>query len=133
MRGLISILLIFIVGVQTVYQGLVYTYYLIDKDFIATNLCENKAVSNSTCAGKCHLRNLMQGGEQIENTTEQKIPVEQFLDLKLPIVFLEHIDFSLTSLWQTNLPSLERGESLDWYRFRYLYQAIFEWLDPPKF
>lgn len=133
MRGLIFIVLLFIFGVQTVYQGLAYAYYLLDKDFIATNLCEDKAEPNSTCAGKCHLRSLIQGGEQLEKPVHQKIPVEQFLDLKLPIVFLEYIDFSLTYSWQAIIPSLERREGLDWYRFRYQYQAIFEWLDPPKF
>jgi len=133
MRGLISILLIVIVGVQTVYQGLVYAYYLIDKDFIATNLCENKALPNSTCAGKCHLRDLMQGGEKIETSSHQKTPVEQFLELKLPIVFLESIDLYLTSIQQACVPSLAIGEWIDRYRFRYQYQAVFKWLDPPQF
>jgi hypothetical protein len=51
----VTILLIFIVAVQTFSKCLVILGYEINKDYITKNLCVNRAKPCSCCKGKCFL------------------------------------------------------------------------------
>jgi hypothetical protein len=51
----VTILLILLIGLQTFSKWCVILEYQVNKDFIAKNLCINRAKPASCCAGKCYL------------------------------------------------------------------------------
>lgn len=70
LRALVSILFVVAVLFQSSVRTFVAVGYYVNKQFIAANLCENKAIANMHCNGKCYLK------KQLNNATEkeQSIP-----------------------------------------------------------
>lgn len=70
MKALVSILFAVAVLFQSSVRTFVAVGYYLNKQFIAANLCENKANANMHCNGKCYLK------KQLNKATEkeQSIP-----------------------------------------------------------
>lgn len=54
---------------QALGKFIVYTDYLINKDYIAKNLCINKVKPKLKCNGKCHLAKQLKKQDEKENSS----------------------------------------------------------------
>lgn len=68
MRKFTAILLAYLFLFQSAGKLIVIINYSINKVYISTNLCENKAKPALKCNGKCHLRKQLQKEDKKENT-----------------------------------------------------------------
>jgi len=62
--------------------------YQMNKDFIAKNLCEKKAIKRNSCQGKCHLKKQMAKAAETEkksNTSEKSSLEKQILSNRLVV------------------------------------------------
>lgn len=130
MLRLIAILWVLLIGVQTVHQGLIYAYYIANKDFIAQTHCENKSKPELKCDGKCHLRKVLSVSKK-EPIQEQQPFLPSFEELKNPFLFFQPINkASLGATWDfigyINPPALFE------YLFIYAYKPVFKALRPPQ-
>lgn len=129
MNRLLALLLIIIIGVQTIHQGLIYTYFTLSKDYIVQNLCENKKTPALKCNGKCHLREVLASAKKekhseqapVPNLDEIKVPLLFFQDLRSPINFIDPSEFIR-----------EQGRAIFYYTFQYTHQVIITILQPPQ-
>lgn len=53
-------------------------YYTLNKAYIVSNVCVNRFVENSTCQGKCYLKDKLENAE--DSMPGSKIPMEQTTD-----------------------------------------------------
>ena len=72
MKKISTILLLFIILLQTFSAVLVRADYLFNKDFIASVLCINKAKKDNSCKGKCYLAKKLGEQKQDEESPRQK-------------------------------------------------------------
>ena len=63
-----------LVGVmlQTCSKQLIYTNYMVNKEFIASVLCVNKSVPAKNCQGKCHLKKQLDKDSEKQEGSDQK-------------------------------------------------------------
>ena len=71
MRSFIALLLASAFLFQSTSKLFIVAHYALNKDFIAKNLCENKAKPQMHCNGKCHLKKQLQK----EDKKEGSVPV----------------------------------------------------------
>ena len=77
---------------QTFYSGVILTNYMVNKDFIAKNLCENRDKPMMHCNGKCHLRKQLAEQQKKENAPVQSLKEKlelQFFSKTTPLIFTE--------------------------------------------
>ena len=97
--------------------------YVLNYDYIATELCENKEIVELECNGKCYLmKSLAEAAEkesqQSKDQTSKKAEV--------PLLFLEEIETE-------SQVSFEKPEvkTTDLYRNQYSNLFIFDFFHPP--
>lgn len=73
LRSFIAIVLASVFLLQSASKLLVIANYELNKEYIAKNLCENKAKPKSTCNGKCQLKKQLQK----EDKKEKEAPASQ--------------------------------------------------------
>lgn len=129
MRQLLALLFIIIVGVQTVHQGLIYTYYTLNKAYITQHFCENKATPALECNGKCHLKEVLSIASK-EKKTEQA-PLSNLEELKAPILFFQALKEPNTIAYKLEQTPAQ-SKAVFRYSFQYSYQAIQRILQPPQ-
>jgi len=87
MRKALVFALIAIIAVSTLYKGLLVGYYVLNKEYIAANLCENRDTPALKCDGKCYLkRNLRVENNPTETKKERNL--NDFLQNASKSVFL---------------------------------------------
>lgn len=59
----VTILLILLIGLQTFSKWCLIVEYQVNKEFIAKNLCVNRAKPSSCCQGKCYLKKKLANDE----------------------------------------------------------------------
>ncbi len=94
--------------------------YLVNKDFIAQNYCENKARPELHCEGKCHLKKQL-------NKEEKSEKANLVLKQKVELGWLEQMpSFGLLSFWTV----LETPA----YAYHFDYEFVLEILEdqPPE-
>lgn len=129
MRQLVALLFIIIIGVQTIHQGLIYTYYTLNKAYIVEHLCENKARPKLKCNGKCHLKEVLSIATK-EQKSEQA-PIPNLEEIKVPILFFE-------ALKKPNRITYKRegitsqSKAFFAYSFQYSCQTIRTIFQPPQ-
>ncbi|HVU54804.1 MAG TPA: hypothetical protein VHD83_07105 [Puia sp.] len=64
----VTIVLVLLMAVQTFSKWCLILEYQVNKDFIAKNLCINRAKPNSCCQGKCYLTKKMAADESDQQT-----------------------------------------------------------------
>jgi hypothetical protein len=77
---------------QTFYSGVILTSYMVNKDFIAKNLCENRDKPMMHCNGKCHLRKQLAEQQKKEDAPVQSLKEKlelQFFSKTTPLIFTE--------------------------------------------
>lgn len=79
--ALLAVLLIKMMAIP-----LVCLQYQLNKDFIAANLCENKAKPQMQCEGKCHLKKQIEKNSDTPNPSGEKSNVK----ISLSEFFLEN-------------------------------------------
>lgn len=99
MARIVSILLLGIFTLSytafSVRHSLPYLHYNLNKEYVAKNLCVNKDLPESTCQGKCYLKDQLKKSVTQENGTESSqnnLQFEIFLeeyhskDLSAPVL-----------------------------------------------
>ena len=69
MKSLSAILLLFMLGLSLSLRMVVILTWQINQNYIAQNLCENRADARSCCKGKCQLRKQL---SKIDTDTDSK-------------------------------------------------------------
>lgn len=129
MRQLLALLFIIIIGVQTVHQGLIYTYFTLNKAYIVQNICENKASPELKCNGKCHLKEVLSIATK-EKKSEQA-PVPNLEEIKVPVLFFQNLEqpFKAITIFKG---IATQSKAVFQYSFWYAHQAIIAILQPPQ-
>ena len=70
---IIIIALCLVVMAQSFQRTWIVTSWKVNRNYIAANLCENKAVKTSKCAGACYLKKQLKAQEQ----KEQSLPISE--------------------------------------------------------
>lgn len=129
MRQLVALLFIIIIGVQSVHQGLIYTYYTLNKPYIVQNFCENKAAPALKCDGKCHLKEILSIATKEKHSEQGPIPTLE--EIKAPILFFQALKEPavITNRFEQ---VAAQSKAVFKYSFQYSYQAIQSILQPPQ-
>lgn len=96
MRGIVAVLLIFVMLMQTFSKTIIFTSFKINQDYIARNLCENRDKPEKECCGKCLLRKQMQKDEQKQDS---RLPSSQKNFDELVWMSETHVSDHLTSFF----------------------------------
>lgn len=123
MKKLVTLLLVFIVLLQSSTKMAIVAYYQINKDFISSTLCENKAKPMMHCDGKCYLKKKIKAQE----SNESKLPgfLKQMPEVSL---FMSLFELSLpTPKWQ-----LVAMVFANHYSFTYFSTSQGSIFQPPK-
>jgi hypothetical protein len=88
---ILTVVLLLGVLLQTWSKQLIYTDYLVNKDFITKVLCINKDEPQKHCEGKCHLKKQLDQDSRKQGGNEQKSKTAQ------EVLFLctQHDDFEM--------------------------------------
>lgn len=84
MSRILSILLIGLYALTLSQAYMPHIDYWMNKDFIASELCENQDKPELKCDGKCHLKKEIQQSEQEQNDSQQ-ISVRLMVEFFQPI------------------------------------------------
>lgn len=112
----ITILLIVTIAIHTFSKWIVILEYEINKDYIARNLCINRAKPSCCCKGKCFLQKKLAADEDQQQPVgksahPEDTQVELFLhkliqiDFRLPVLIIRHNLFYLNGKSQEFTPS----------------------------
>ena len=89
MRSFIAILLASAFLFQSTSKLFIVAHYALNKDFIAKNLCENKAKPQMHCNGKCHLKKQLQKEDKKEGSvpvsSKEKYEIQLFSERQSPL------------------------------------------------
>lgn len=77
MKKLVTISLLFCILLSSLGQSVILVHYLINKNYYATVLCENKAKPKMNCHGKCHIMKEMKEQEKREQSPTAPIKEKQ--------------------------------------------------------
>jgi hypothetical protein len=78
LHSIIAFVVISAFVMQALGKFIIYTNYIINKEYIANNLCVNKSKPILKCNGKCHLAKQLKKQDQKENkssSSKEKIEV----------------------------------------------------------
>lgn len=126
----LAILWIVLISVQSFYQGLIYTYYVLNKDYIVAQLCENKTKPELRCDGKCHLKKVLQVSKKT-STSESQPFLPSLEEIKPPVLFYEQFAFHLLDAATHVMDNLYK-DALFEYAFNYQYMPVFTAFQPPR-
>lgn len=73
MKRFLPIILIFLILAQSVGKLVLLSHYLLNKESITLNYCENKSKPKLHCNGKCHLKKQLKEQEKQEGSTKNNI------------------------------------------------------------
>ncbi len=116
-----SLLLAFLVLVNTLFVALTYTYYYLDQSDFIQQFCVNKDKPELKCNGKCHLKKVTKENNSTENPSSKKIIVKELL------FFLENLSQFELSIVKNNWSSVQIEYS---NLYKYLHQ--YQFYHPPK-
>lgn len=115
LRYLFTILLIITVAIQTFSKWMVIAAFEINKDYIAKNLCINRAKPSNCCKGKCFLKKKLDGDEDSPQSSGKILHLDSQLQLFLhkivpialapPLLKLHYNSFYLAGKSQEFSPS----------------------------
>ncbi len=91
LKYIFTITLFIAVAAQTFSKWFIVLSYEINKDYIARNLCVNRAVPGSCCKGKCYLHKELAADEQqnspAKSAIARDIQLQLFFDDFAEIIF----------------------------------------------
>lgn len=131
MRQFLALLFIVIIGVQTIHQGLIYTYYTLNKVYIVQHFCENKVTPELKCNGKCHLKKVLSIATKEKNT--KQIPIPNLEEIKVPILFFQALEETHSISINNRYKGIATQRNAVFrYSFLYSYEAIQSVFQPPR-
>lgn len=80
-KQVLTIILIFVMGLQSIFPLALYAYYNVNQSYFATVLCVNKSKPELKCEGKCFLK------KQNDKTEKEKSNEKATLKVVEPIVY----------------------------------------------
>lgn len=83
-RSYIALVLLSLFLFQGIGKYVVYAHFYLNRNFIAQELCEQKAVAENTCQGKCYLK------KQLNHQEEQQKQLATVLKSKVEVFFESH-------------------------------------------
>lgn len=126
----LAILWILLISVQSFYQGLIYTYYVLNKDYIVAKLCENRAKPELQCDGKCHLKKVLQISKE-HTAPEQQPFLPSLEEIKPPVLFYEQVAVHFLDTTMHSFDNLQENILFE-YAFNYQYTPVFTSFQPPR-
>lgn len=91
MKQISAILLAIIILVSSLGQFVIYVHYVVNKNYYATVLCENKAKPLMQCNGRCHMLKEMKEQEKKEqsptNPKKERQETVQFCQQNVQLSF----------------------------------------------
>jgi hypothetical protein len=126
----LAILWILLISVQSFYQGLIYTYYVLNKDYIVAKLCKNRAKPELQCDGKCHLKKVLQISKE-RSAPEQQPFLPSLEEIKPPVLFYEQVAFHFLDTAMHFFDNLQENILFE-YAFNYHYMPVFTSFQPPR-
>lgn len=94
-RGL-SIILIFVMGLQSFYPLAIYSYYYANQGYVASVLCENKEKPQLKCKGKCFVKKQLDKTEKEENKEKKTSKgAETFVYISAALFYTEHLSYPI--------------------------------------
>jgi|GEM_PF-287384 len=130
MSRLLAIGFVFTILFQAASQGLIYAYYVLNKTYIAQNICENKTTPSLKCDGKCHLRKMMNIGKK--TTTPKQVPLPNLEEIKPLVLFFESLKSTTLATYSPNGLALVDWQIEATYLWNYSYLLVTKILDPPQ-
>jgi hypothetical protein len=97
LKQTITIFLVITIAIQTFSKWIVILVYEMNKDYIANNLCVNRAKPSSCCKGKCFLRKKLALDEDQQQSPGKSSHAED-TQVELFLHELIEIDFGLPAL-----------------------------------
>lgn len=79
MKRILTLLLILGIAAQPCCKLFIVAGYLLNKEYITLNFCENKTKSEMHCNGKCHLNKQLVAQEKNENS--EKAPLKEIKEI----------------------------------------------------
>jgi|SRR5690606_7380298 len=95
MKNIVIILLAVATLGQILSKPVILMNFLINRDYIAANLCENRNQPDLGCQGKCHLKKQM---DQDEQSSEKKVAAQEI------VIIFDHVYFTIGPVFTTVLP-----------------------------
>ncbi|MCE2743888.1 MAG: hypothetical protein LW701_10015 [Fluviicola sp.] len=91
LHSIIAFIVISAFVMQALGKFIIYTDYIINKEYIANNLCINKSKPILKCNGKCHLAKQLKKQDQKENkssSSKEKVEIisSQVADVKYEVI-----------------------------------------------
>lgn len=129
MKKIVTILLAVMIVAQVAHQGLIYGYYVLNKEYITDYFCENKDTPELKCNGKCHLKDLL-SINKIETAPEQP-SLPNLEEIKVPLLYFQAIE--TTSIYNVffRMPLSMASNSFS-YLFDYKYIVTSLIFHPPQ-
>lgn len=81
LKNIVAILILIGLLVQTLSKVVIFSGYLLNKDYITQKYCINKSKPKMHCNGKCHLYKQLKENDKQENSGKKN--VEKVQDLQL--------------------------------------------------
>ncbi|GIV33887.1 MAG: hypothetical protein KatS3mg031_1422 [Chitinophagales bacterium] len=98
MKSAVSIFLLAIINWQICLKGGIIGYYVLNQNYIATTLCENRLKPELHCNGKCYLKKQLKKSDAAEENNRQlPLSLKNMHDLQ-PFIEPTPIRFSLFSV-----------------------------------
>ena len=123
MKKVFVIVLVAIVLLQSSIKSMYVAYYNINKEYIASVLCINKAKPASTCNGKCYLSKKMDEQEKQEQTIPSVLK-----GLEEAVFYFSEYSFVLNPRFSIE----EQLVSLDAYQMHSYSSPIDNIIQPPQ-
>ena len=117
-NGIISVILLLVLSAYLIIPVVPVIDYLINKEYIAKNLCVNKDKPKSCCKGKCHMvKQLQKTNPNTENDTKnttKKVQLKELNDflvvntcrLKLEITGVSYYNYSISVFVELAKPAV---------------------------
>jgi hypothetical protein len=123
MKKIFAIVLVMLMLLQCSIKFMYVAYYNINKEYIAKELCINKAKPASTCKGKCYLSRKMKEQEKQEQTIPSVVK-----GLEEAVFYSPQDTFIFTPVYTI----VEQVILPDAYQARAYHSAVADIIQPPQ-
>jgi hypothetical protein len=125
LKKIVAILLTLLIFLQPFGKIWIYVSFKINQDYIAKNLCENRAKPIMHCNGKCQL---MKKLKQADKNEQKQFPPT--IKEKSEFLYCHNLtNFSI----HRNIYFFDKKQSFFDYKFHYSSSYLTEIFRPPKF
>ena len=110
MKSLVIGLLVIVVLIQLLGKTLIVGHFVLNQDYIAQNLCEQREQKQNHCRGVCHLKKTLEGTDTYSSDSKTVV-LNQHLLTDLFFETLTVPDFPSPSVPTTQNPIVAQGHT----------------------